>query len=203
MIQGLASITVPEAEGSTYPLSHAARESRGCLCWIYEHQPKYVTVFPMDILSTAPKGRSSHCMTSEARLIAAGNHLFPGWSGVSSVLFTLCWYSRSGVHRPCATTSACILSVSEKEKRTDYFFFFLTQSLRVSQDFKSSLRLVIEGCLKYLEALWMLRQSSKIFLATGAGRGRLVGWLIIYWELILREYMQRLRAPCHLHRTRP
>lgn len=26
----------------------------------------------------------------------------------------------------------------------------------------------------------MLRQSSKIFLATGAGRGRLVGWLIDY-----------------------
>lgn len=191
---------VPEAEGSTYPLSHAARESRGCLCWICEHQPKYVNVFPMDILSTAPKSISSHCMTSEARLIAAGNNLFPCWSGVSSVLFTLCWYSRFGVHRPCATTSACILSVSEKEKRTDYFFNIISKGI---QDFKCSLRLVIEGCLKYLEALWMLRQSSKIYLATGAGRGRLVGWLIIYWELILREYMQRLRAPCHLHRTRP
>ena len=75
------------------------------------------------------------------------------WSGVSSVLFTLCWYSQSGVHRPCATTSACILSVSEKEKRTDYFY---TISKGI-QDFKCSLRLVIEDCLKYLEALWMLR----------------------------------------------
>lgn len=196
---------VPEAEGSTYPLSHAACESRRCLCWICEHQPKCVNAFPMDILSTAPRSISSHCLTSEARLIAAGNHLFPRWSGVSSVLFTLCWYSRSGVHRPCATTSACILSVSEKENCTDYlfFFFFFPNAISKVSKIKCSLRLVIEGCLKYLEALWMLRQSSKIFLATGAGRGRLIGWLIIYWELILREYMQRLRAPCHLHRTRP
>lgn len=42
--------------------------------------------------------------------------------GFLSVLFTLCWYSQSGVHRPCATTSACILSVSGQGKRTDYRF---------------------------------------------------------------------------------
>lgn len=114
-IPGWVSIPVPEAEGGYL----STKPRRGCLCWICDHQANYVNVFPTGIPSTAPKSRSSHCMSSEAQLIAAGNHLFPCWSGVSSVLFTLCWYSRSGVHRPCATTSACILSVSEKEKRTD------------------------------------------------------------------------------------
>lgn len=95
-----------------------------------------------------------------------------------------------------------LASFQSQRRKSVQTIFFNTISKDI-QGFKCSLRLVIEGCLKYLEALWMLRQSSKIFLATGAGRGRLVGWLIIYWELILREYMQRLRAPCHLHRTRP
>ena len=63
---------------------------------------------------------------------------------------------------------------SQKRNSVQTIFFFNTTSKGI-QDFKCSLRLVIEGCLKYLEALRMLRQSSKIFLATGAGRGRLVG----------------------------
>lgn len=75
---------------------------------------------------------------------------------------------------------ASFQSQRRKSVQTNLVFLLNTISKGI-QDFKCSLRLVIKDCLKYLEALWMLRQSSKIFLATGAGRGRLVGWLIDYW----------------------
>lgn len=131
LIPGWASPMVAEAEGSTSPLSHAACESRGCLCWMCEHQLKCGNVFPMDILGTAPESKRSHCMTSEARLIAAGNHLFPCWSGVSKCSF----YSLLILPVWCPSTLCHYLSLHPFSLRAGkaYRLSVSTPSLRLSK----------------------------------------------------------------------
>lgn len=108
----------------------AALLHRGCLCWTCEHRAKCGNVFPMDILSTAPESKS-HRMSSEARLIAAGNHLFPCWTGVSKCSF----YSLVVLPAWCPWTLCHYLSLHPFSLRAGkaYGLLVSTPSLRLSK----------------------------------------------------------------------
>lgn len=154
--------------------------------------------FAWTFLAQHPKKCSLATVWLWGTAYCSWNQWFSRWGGVL-VFFSL-WI----LPKWCLSILCHCLSLHPISLGKEKGYRLVLHVSKGTQDFTHSLILENWGLSKYLEALfWNAKTEQQDFLASGAGTGKF-GWLvIIYWELILREYMQRLRAPCHLHRTRP
>lgn len=184
-----------------YLLGHTACKTEGCLCWALA-LTKIWAWDSNDIRNTAPREvEPGHTVTGGGLL-----QLNQCVSRRGGALCSLCSAPRI-LARWCLSALCHCLSLHPISLRAGTGYSLVLQESKGTQDFTQSLIFENWGLSKYLEALsWNAKTEQRDLSFHLRGWEREVclfaSYLLEfeYWESICKGWM---RAPCHLHRTRP